>query len=349
MRDLAARLDDAETFSAIGNALLDAARRETHASSAHVCPLYEGANLALDRAGYSDHHPLDFVMRRALEAWPIAEREVGRITSFFDLPGGVVDFNAHLGPRGLEKTATFNEYFRECKIERQVMAMLGSSQSPLGFICISRSLAERPFTSKELAKLAEIRTLALPAFARVSNQSSSLAVLTTALGAASRSSSAYLALVTQTGQVPWISDDAAADLGVQIWQTGKAAIIPMGHSRMANWLDMVRQANSTRQCSLSSGGINVQHLGSHNGQALYLVIDRARQLRAALPPAWNTLTKREREIAEQLAAGYSVGNVATAFGISPGTVRNHTKRIYRKLGVSTRVELAIRVHGLQGR
>jgi predicted ATPase/DNA-binding CsgD family transcriptional regulator len=53
-----------------------------------------------------------------------------------------------------------------------------------------------------------------------------------------------------------------------------------------------------------------------------------------------TLTRREREIAARLAAGNSTKSIATALVISERTVETHTASIYRKLGVSTRADLA---------
>ena len=55
------------------------------------------------------------------------------------------------------------------------------------------------------------------------------------------------------------------------------------------------------------------------------------------------LTRREREVAELLAGGYSSLNVAARLGISEQTVAVHTRAIYRKLGVHSRVDLARRV------
>src|SRR5919108_4637312 len=51
------------------------------------------------------------------------------------------------------------------------------------------------------------------------------------------------------------------------------------------------------------------------------------------------LTEREGEIAGFLLRGHSAKSIARALRISPGTVRNHMKRIYAKLGVSSQTEL----------
>lgn len=51
------------------------------------------------------------------------------------------------------------------------------------------------------------------------------------------------------------------------------------------------------------------------------------------------LTEREGEIAGLLLRGHSAKSIARSLRISPGTVRNHMKRIYAKLGVSSQTEL----------
>jgi DNA-binding CsgD family transcriptional regulator len=48
------------------------------------------------------------------------------------------------------------------------------------------------------------------------------------------------------------------------------------------------------------------------------------------------LTRREREIVDQLADGRSNGEIAERLTIAPTTVRKHLENIYAKLGVSTR-------------
>lgn len=55
------------------------------------------------------------------------------------------------------------------------------------------------------------------------------------------------------------------------------------------------------------------------------------------------LTPREKEIVEVLVLGYSNKQIASRFGISPQTVKNHLARLFEKFGVSSRLELAMRV------
>lgn len=60
------------------------------------------------------------------------------------------------------------------------------------------------------------------------------------------------------------------------------------------------------------------------------------------------LSEREREIALAVVEGGEVATVAATFHLSEHTVRNHLKAAYRKLGVHSRVQLALRLFGASG-
>ncbi len=54
-----------------------------------------------------------------------------------------------------------------------------------------------------------------------------------------------------------------------------------------------------------------------------------------------TLAKREREIVFHICRGYRNKEIAQKLNISEQTVKSHCNRIYRKLGVSDRLQLAL--------
>lgn len=56
-----------------------------------------------------------------------------------------------------------------------------------------------------------------------------------------------------------------------------------------------------------------------------------------------SLTPREVEVAEQVASGLSDPGIADALCLSPHTVKQHVKNIYRKLGIGSRTELTAAV------
>ncbi|HCG54748.1 MULTISPECIES: response regulator transcription factor [Brevibacterium] len=62
------------------------------------------------------------------------------------------------------------------------------------------------------------------------------------------------------------------------------------------------------------------------------------------PDPLEPLTSREREIAEAVAKGLTNAQVARALFVSTATVKTHLARIFYKLDVSTRVQLALLVN-----
>lgn len=64
----------------------------------------------------------------------------------------------------------------------------------------------------------------------------------------------------------------------------------------------------------------------------------ARAVRAAVRGVRDTLTARETQILEHMAQGRTNSAIATKLFISEGTVKQHVKRILRKLGAENRVE-----------
>ena len=64
------------------------------------------------------------------------------------------------------------------------------------------------------------------------------------------------------------------------------------------------------------------------------------RLRRRTPETPEELTTQERAIAELVAAGASNKDVAAELFLSPKTVEAHLTRIYRKLGVNSRTQLA---------
>jgi DNA-binding CsgD family transcriptional regulator len=57
-------------------------------------------------------------------------------------------------------------------------------------------------------------------------------------------------------------------------------------------------------------------------------------------PDSSALTPRELEILTLLAAGHATPDIANKLGITPGTVKTHLTRIYKKIGTKNRVQAA---------
>lgn len=54
------------------------------------------------------------------------------------------------------------------------------------------------------------------------------------------------------------------------------------------------------------------------------------------------LTPREREIAELICRGFRNCRIANALQIRPGTVKTHTRNIYRKVRVKSKIGMLLR-------
>ena len=54
---------------------------------------------------------------------------------------------------------------------------------------------------------------------------------------------------------------------------------------------------------------------------------------------WPELSQRERELVQLVLAGHPTATIAERLGITVGTVKNHRRRIYEKLDITTEREL----------
>lgn len=55
-----------------------------------------------------------------------------------------------------------------------------------------------------------------------------------------------------------------------------------------------------------------------------------------------TLTKREKEVLQGVASGFSEKKLAESLSVSPHTIHTHIKKIYRKLQVNSRAEAVLK-------
>src|SRR4051794_30221534 len=89
--------------------------------------------------------------------------------------------------------------------------------------------------------------------------------------------------------------------------------------------------------------------GHHGDTLLDLMVDDVRivaqRMRTHARGGQPTLSSREREIARMVARGYSNKEIAGVLEISSWTVSTHLRRIFAKLGVTTRAAMVARLLG----
>ena len=86
---------------------------------------------------------------------------------------------------------------------------------------------------------------------------------------------------------------------------------------------------------------HVQQLRELTGQVLRAEGGAQRARRASRQPV-PPLTPRELQILRLLASGLTNRQIGAQNHLGAGTVRNHLSRIFRKLGVSSRTQAAVR-------
>lgn len=79
-------------------------------------------------------------------------------------------------------------------------------------------------------------------------------------------------------------------------------------------------------------------------QDLATLLDGRFQARPAVPPAFGSLTEKEREVFEAVARGLSNTEIAGDVYVSESTVKTHVGAILRKLGLRDRVQIVVFAH-----
>jgi DNA-binding NarL/FixJ family response regulator len=89
----------------------------------------------------------------------------------------------------------------------------------------------------------------------------------------------------------------------------------------------------------------LHHGGSPISSQIARKVIEAFQLKETRNEYFQTLSRREQEILEQLSRGFRYKEIADKFFVSVETVRTHIRNIYEKLQVNSRVE-ALKKTGL---
>lgn len=160
------------------------------------------------------------------------------------------------------------------------------------------------------------------------------------------------------GQLCWMSDEGMLRVGAVATRAGggplfrdNAALQALSRCARAIARDpsadvetTLRRQGTLRRCER----VAIRHFGEHGTPLLLLAVT---PVLAAVPgerrggeaPPHGGLGAAESRVACLAAEGYTVLNISARLGVSESTVRTHLRRVYAKLGVHGRAELAGRM------
>jgi DNA-binding CsgD family transcriptional regulator len=143
-----------------------------------------------------------------------------------------------------------------------------------------------------------------------------------------------------------LRDEVLAPVGVVGYL---CAFLVTPREELAGWLAI----GTTRAESVALAAITdpLLDVAARATRTLAATLDLAESCGATFPEgtaAYGALSAREREIVALVVEGLSDLNIAARLSIREATVGSHLHRVYRKLGVHSRVELARRFPGARG-
>jgi DNA-binding CsgD family transcriptional regulator len=151
--------------------------------------------------------------------------------------------------------------------------------------------------------------------------------------------------VTNDGRIQWMAGEGAALLAAYwpAWNTGEETVPRL----VRTWIhrELTRRLTDSlgpmTGLILNGPGRQLHLRMIHEHQRLFLWLE---ERSSAGPQTESTdpgLTARERQVLEWLAQGKTNPEIGLILGISSRTVQKHAERLYRKLGVETRLAAAM--------
>lgn len=157
----------------------------------------------------------------------------------------------------------------------------------------------------------------------------------------------------------------AVDEPPGIFEAGRDGVVTPTTAPAEQWLDLVGvelitavnaaaaavranpgEGGAGSRLALSDGRVLSIHAAAVIGDegTVAVIVDRARpaEVSAMLVDAYG-LTPRQRDVLGRLLLGRPMTQLAYSLGISENTAQDHRKAIYRRMGVSSRSELAARL------
>jgi DNA-binding CsgD family transcriptional regulator len=345
----------ATTVSEIGRLAMDAAQRSIGYSSGQFAPLANDPRAADGAVYRCSVGPVEAHLQRFIEIFPDMERELLSLSALFALDNRSCNLQHLLSERAYRNTRVYNEYMRPFRVEREIVAALGTPRQPLGFIASSRSAAEPGFSDGEQRTLESIRDCTERAIQGLQATRYATGDLQRILSAIEHGLPMASLLFDDQGHLLWLSQEAVLRLGLISGSIGSTRIVSRNSQldalrSIAAWTarDPARALACRQRWPtdlLAPGEDLIVRVISHPCEPVYILLSIVTQQTA---PSERTslqtlrglgLAAREAEVAQLAAQGYSVTDMAARLNIKQSTVQSHLRHIYHKLSVSSRVEL----------
>lgn len=285
-----------------------------------------------------------------------------KLPDLFATPERQLRVEEALGWESWIRSATYQEHFRLMNSAQQfVLGFVDRAGVPRGFLAASRAETDAPFDAREQAFLFACRDEAERALAPFAVVPDWTRPLDHVLDALTLALPTPALVVGDGGRILWMNREAELRFGAVGLAFGTERFYAGTHGALRELLDLARRERDRPGTVLGADPRELTPRWLAPGET---VIVRRLTPRGAPPcvfvclhtPAPNErapepsvvsgaigLSAREAEIAALAADGYSVLTISHRLGIAQSTVSSHLKRVYRKLGICSRVELAQRL------
>jgi DNA-binding CsgD family transcriptional regulator len=284
-----------------------------------------------------------------------------KLPDLFAQPGCQLRVEEALGWENWLRSETYQEHFRHTQSARQlVVGFRDCAGAPRGFMAVCRSEAEPAFDAREQEVVLACRADAERALATFAVFPEAGKALDTVLDALTTAMPLPALLVAAGGRVLWMNREAELRLGMMALTVSRQRFYAATTNAMKELVGLAMRElaepgaflalseRDSRPAWLAPGeGVVARRFEARGTPASVLVCIQAMTAPAARDAASlrreYRLSAREADIALLAAEGYSVLAIAHQLGIAESTVGSHLKRLYSKLQVRSRVELARRV------
>jgi DNA-binding NarL/FixJ family response regulator len=283
----------------------------------------------------------------------VMDREFGGLEKLLAQAPGAFNLEEYHPIASLRGTELVERYWRPWKAMRQICAPLRFQGQPFGNCALVRGDDEPAFTDADLRALEAIRieaerTIAATLVLGDESADGTLAVLTAAFPLP-----AYL--FDAKGRMQWASEEGTLRLGLEALRLGSGCLV-RDNEALAQLTAAARTALADpsvdpdvqlRRAGLLGPGERVVSRRFDESGHTTLLLAIASAAAAALPGVRGDSPGRvpglgasESAVARLAAEGFSVLNISARLGIAETTVKTHLRRLYVKLGVHSRAELA---------